>query len=145
MNELYNSEAIAIVSTIEIMKKLKCVSNAKFLLIFPLISNDELIKYLGRAKIRSLEDLLIKRGTLISNFNSIYKELLPVSINMLTILCEAKILEHIEGQITYIGDDVSFKSIESKRFKRIMKATENISSILEESVEKLYLQLKVII
>ncbi len=145
-NYIYNNEAIAVISIIEVLKHMKKVSNAKFLLIFPLLSNEKLIAFLNKGTIRSLEDLIVKKGTLFSGFNNSYTELLPVSLNALVILNEMKLIKHENGDIIFTGSiDLQISFIESERLNKIQRISKKMAQILSESTEKLYLQLKVII
>ena len=83
INYIYNNEAMGVVAIYSVIKELEEIEYCKAMLILPLMLNDKLIKFLGRAntKVRGIEELIIKKGQTLTNFNEFYLEMLPISIN----------------------------------------------------------------
>ena len=109
--------------------------------------NDKLIKFIGRAntKVRGIEELIIKKGQVLTDFNEFYLEMLPISINSLIILNEMKVIEIENGIIRFKDKELKVDLEVSKRIKNMLKSVESICEILKLKNENLYLQLRVVL
>lgn len=147
MNYIYNNEAIGVVAIYSVIKELEEIEYSKAMLILPLMLNDKLIKFIGRAntKVRGIEELIIKKGQVLTSFNEFYLEMLPISINSLIILNEMKVIEIENGTIRIIKKELKVDLDVSKRTKSMLKSVEGICEILKMQSENLYLQLRVIL
>ncbi|MDN4079363.1 DUF6521 family protein [Paenibacillus polymyxa] len=142
----FNNEAFGIVAIAAVLKHSKELSYSKALLILPLMAHKETLDLLKRANsdIRSIEQLIAKKGNFVTNFNERYLSLLPISINSIVLLNEIRILENNNGIIEYVDDSFDFNDRGlGKRAQDVVKASEKISRMLEISAANLYLQLRV--
>lgn len=147
INYIYNNEAIGVVAIYLVVKNLKEIDYSKAMLILPLMLNDKLIKFIGRAntKVRGIEELIIKKGQVLTDFNEFYLEMLPISINSLIILNEMKVIEIENGIIRFKDKELKVDLEVSKRIKNMLKSVESICEILKLKNENLYLQLRVVL
>ena len=147
INYIYNNEAIGVVAIYLVVKNLKEIDYSKAMLILPLMLNDKLIKFIGRAntKVRGIEELIIKKGQVLTDFNEFYLEMLPISINSLIILNEMKVIEIENGIIRFKDKELKVDLEVSKRIKKMLKSVESICEILKLKNENLYLQLRVVL
>ena len=147
INYIYKNEAIGVVAIYSVIKELEEIEYSKAMLILPLMLNDKLIKFLGRAntKVRGIEELIIKKGQVLTNFNEFYLEMLPISINSLIILNEMQVIEIENGIIRIIKKEIKFDLDVSKRTNSMLKSVKGICEILKIQSESLYLQLRVIL
>ncbi|QYY41511.1 three component ABC system middle component [Aneurinibacillus thermoaerophilus] len=147
MRMVYNNEAIGVISIAAVLKKVRQVSYAKALLILPIALHKELINFLKREQttIKSIEQLVARRGNHLANFNERFIELIPVSINSIMLLNEMGIVKLGNGSI-YYNEKIEFNFEDEslgKRTSDILKATNNISNLLKQDVSDLYLHLRV--
>ncbi|MGO4731154.1 three component ABC system middle component [Paenibacillus sp. 2KB_22] len=143
---MFNNEAFGIVAIASVLKHSKKLSYSKALLILPLMAHKETLILLKRenSNVRSIEQLIAKKENLLTNFNERYLSLLPISINSIVLLNEIRVLENDAGIIEYVNDSFDFNNRGlGKRAQDVIKASKKISSMLEMSVENLYLQLRV--
>ena len=147
INYIYNNEAIGVVAIYLVVKNLKEIDYSKAMLILPLMLNDKLIKFIGRAntKVRGIEELIIKKGQVLTDFNEFYLEMLPISINSLIILNEMKVIEIENGIIRFKDKELKVDLEVSKRIMNMLKSVESICEILKLKNENLYLQLRVVL
>lgn len=149
ISNIYNNEATGVVSILSVLRHSKKMCYAKALLILPILAHKETVFFLKRKNtvIRSIEEFIVKKSRCFSNLNNRYYDLLTVSINSILLLKEMKLIKLENGYLEYCEDnkfDYTFNNL-GKRAKNIIKASEKLSYLLEDDVEKLYLQLKVIL
>lgn len=147
INYIYNNEAIGVVAIYSVIRELDEIEYSKAMLILPLMLNDKLIKFIGRAntKVRGIEELIIKKGQVLTGFNEFYLEMLPISINSLIILNEMKVIEIENGIIRSMNKELKVDLEVSKRTNSMLKSVEGICEILKLQNENLYLQLRVVL
>ena len=133
--------SIAINSVLSLSEKL---SLSKALLIMPLFTSKSLTSHLSRktTEIKSIEKLISEKTPLFSNFNKRYYDSLANSINAIQLLIETNQLSLIDGKLI---SNQSFKYVKSmgKRAGKINTASQNVSKLLNENTEKLYLNLRI--
>ncbi|UFH36066.1 three component ABC system middle component [Flavobacterium acetivorans] len=145
---IYNNEAISTIALGYFMSRVKVISIPKFMLILPFVLHEQTLKQLNNNSInRSLEELITKKPLLLSNFNSRFKDFLPLSINSVTILNELQIIK-IDREYIYFNRDSNFKTSELKdigtRIQKIMKGLDRLIEIITSmDNNSLYLTLKV--
>lgn len=141
---VYNNFGIGAIAIAAVLNKCKSLPIAKITLIFPLVAHQELLSYLSRAsiQIKSLDKLLIEKTVFFSNFNRRYYDSLASTLNALQYLNDQGYIEFKENEIRMIKP-LDYSNKMGKRTKKIFLASENITLILNESVEKLYLNLRV--
>lgn len=141
-----NNEALSVVLSAELIKKIGEIDNSKFLLFLPLILNEELVRYLQRGKIRSFEELIAKKSNILNDFDSTYEELLPLSLNTITILNSMHILDHKNGKLIFTGKNEDFEDYSGGKYvSKRLKVLDKIILLLRSNSENLYLQLRVIL
>ncbi|MDO7906076.1 hypothetical protein DC345_12575 [Paenibacillus taichungensis] len=143
----YNNEAFGIVAIASVLKYSKTLPLSKALLILPTVAHKETLNYLKRANsdVKSIEQLIIKKGNLVTNFNSRFQSLLPVSINSINILCEMKYVKFVDEHLSLL-DESKFNFSEPSlggRARAIVQASSKITVLLQKNANDLYLQLRV--
>ncbi|HDX9579644.1 TPA: hypothetical protein ROX88_003239 [Bacillus pseudomycoides] len=150
MSSLYNNEIIGAFSIFEVTRHLQTISCAKAMLILPLVSHDQTVSYLRRYNVKSIEQLIVRKPEYFSNFNQRFTSLFTTSINSILILNTLNVItikkgsliefnSNKESEIFYQND----KKILGTRAINIIKASDKLSELLDDSVENLYLQLRV--
>lgn len=145
---IFNNEAISTIALGYFMSKVKVISIPKFMLILPFVLHEQTLKQLNNNSInRSLEELIIKKPLLLSNFNSRFKDFLPLSINSVTILNELEVIK-VDREFIYYNEYSSFKTSELKdignRIQRIIKGLDTLIHIITNiDNNSLYLTLKI--
>ena len=147
---IYNNEILGCIGVYSIIKHIKSISAAKALLILPLVFQKDLVSYISRSNvhIQSIEQLILRKPELISNFDERFYALLKVSVNSIFILNSLGFLAiKPNGKIELLGEEDFIPSYEKrvigKRATQIVKASPKIAKLLEDKVENLYVQLRV--
>jgi hypothetical protein len=145
---IYNNEAISTIALGYFMSKVGAISIPKFMLVLPFVLHEQTLKQLNNNSInRSLEELIIKKPLILSNFNSRFKDFLPLSINSITILNELDIIE-LDREYIYFNEKSLFNQRDlnqiGNRIKKIMKGIDNLIEIITtHDNNSLYLTLKI--
>lgn len=141
---LYNNEAICTIAIYATLCHVKQLNYSKVMLIAPFLLNKQLVNALNyRVVVRSIEELMLKKGELTVNFNYQYQSLLPLTCNTLKIMDSMHLININESVIKKGDIDLDLEHI-TGRTKKIIKCAPKIAKLLEsESSEKLYLQLRV--
>lgn len=144
VNSEYNNLGIGIISIMSVLNKLEVLAIEKVFLILPIITNSELLSYLGRKDVEmmGIEQLIPHKIKCFVNFNKRFYDNLSVCINSLQYLFDMKYIS-INGSLIMKNKDLPFDKKMGKRAERIYNASERISKLLKENSNKLYLNLKV--
>lgn len=142
--ETLNNLAFASLSIAMVIEKSEKLELTKALLIMPFLSHKELLSYLanGNTKVRSLDNLIVDKLHCFSNFNKRYYDNLSTSLNALQFLSEVDAVSIETSQIVSKEKIVYMNSM-GTRLKRALKASDNISKILNEDTSSLYLNLRI--
>lgn len=140
----YNNISIGIVALGSVLNQRKELPISKLFLIFPLISHQKLLQHLGRktTKIKSIEKLIAEKTSFFSNFNKRYNDSLALTFNALQYLNDTGYVDVVDGTVILAKPFEYHKNMGS-RSNKIFNASENISLLLKERVDKLYLNLRV--
>ncbi len=140
----YNNIGITALSIAFVLGEGKAMPLSKALLILPFITHKELLNYLsrGNVKIKSLEKLIIEKTGCFSNFNRRYYDNLCNSLNSIQMLNEIELVQVKDSHI-FVKSELFYDDTMGRRAKKIHKAAKNIAVILDDNVEKLYLNLRV--
>ena len=133
--------ALAIGSVININNEL---SLAKMALILPFITHTECLNYLARAttQVTSIEKLIAERTSYFSNFNNRYYDSLCLSFSSIQYLTEMGYVE-LKGDLLVKIKPLQYDAKMGKRANKIFQAANNVSELLLENDNKLYLNLRV--
>ncbi|MED1876056.1 three component ABC system middle component [Brevibacillus borstelensis] len=152
MNEskyFFNNEAFGMVAIAAVLKHAGRLPISKIVLILPFLSHKETVSYLkgSNSVVRSLEELIAKKGSLFSNFYDRYLYLLPIGLNSLLLLKEMKIIsETEEGEYSFM-EESGFQFRHSSLGKRstfVYEASSKLAAILrDKEASELYLHLRV--
>lgn len=149
---IYNNEIIGCISIYSVIRHLQNITAAKALLILPLTCHSQLLNYIGRANtdVKSIEQLLIRKPDSLANFNERFYSLLRVSTNSILMLSALDFVNiKTDGNIHFInGKDFIpnyNKEVIGKRAMQIIDKSSDIANLLDDKVENLYLQLRVIL
>ena len=145
---LYNNEAIAAIAIGYFMKLHKEIEVAKILCVLPFILHEPSVKKLrNQSNKRSLEEFITKNTECVIGFNSRFLDFLPLSINVITILAESRIIAIEKDRLVF--NDASpfspdnFSGI-GNRAKNFFPAIRELHQLmLNEKTNSFYLKLKV--
>mgnify|MGYP003624778864 FL=1 len=140
----YNNFGVGVVAIGAVLNRSNALSISKVFLIFPLISHQKLLQYLARqtTSSKSIEKLISDQVSYFSNFNKRYIDSLVVTMNSVQYLNDAGYID-ISGGVVKLLKPFEYDSKMGKRANSIFKASENISKLLAETENKLYLNLRV--
>ena len=127
---VYNNEAIASL----ILEKALCLLNeieiARFLLILPIVLEDRIIVKMRTGSFSDFGEFVGKHPTLFANFNDRYLDLIPISINSLTLLKEMGVLTTRKNKIFHNPNHTNFsKPILSNRLENISGQMQNFINL----------------
>lgn len=142
--DYYNNLGIGIVSIGFVLNYKHELSIAKSFLILPFIVHSNLLGYLANKKtnVQSIERLLADRVASFSNFNRRYYDTLPLSINSIQYLNETGYINLSQGNIK-LKREMHYSTSMGVRAEKINRAAEKISTLLDDSLENLYLNLRI--
>ncbi|MGP4039556.1 three component ABC system middle component [Gracilibacillus sp. D59] len=149
---LYNNEILGAISIFYILKHIGKMSSSTSMLVLPLSFHNSIVSYLNdsRTVVKSLDQFIIKRPDLFSNFNERFYSLLEISANSVLVLSSMNIISiSNNGELILELDDeeLLLNSIEKKdigkRAYNIIKASKGIAELLADRKENLFLQLRV--
>lgn len=141
---LYNNFGVGAVAIAAVLNKCSSLPISKVTLIFPLINHQELLSYLSRksTKINSFDKLVIEKTIFFSNFNKRYYDSLSSTMNALQYLNDQGYIEFRNNEVHMIKS-MDYSKEMGTRTSKIFLASNNINLILNELVEKLYLNLRI--
>lgn len=151
-SDLYNNEIIGSIGVFSVINELSPISCAKVMLILPFLFHNDLVRYLNHSstKVKSIEQLILKKPEFISNFNERFYDLIETSFNSILILNsldiiyinkDGKIMIN-EGNKNKLLKDLTKNKI-GIRASNMVKASQKLAYLLTEDVDNLYLQLRV--
>jgi hypothetical protein len=142
--ENYNNIGITSIAINSVLSLSKELSIPKALLIMPLFTSKDLTSHLSRktTEIKSIEKLISEKTPLFSNFNKRYYDSLVNSINAIQLLIETNQISILDGKLIANKSFQYMKSM-GTRAEKINSASPNVSKLLNENTEKLYLNLRI--
>lgn len=147
IDTFYNNELLTGIAILAALRQKEKIEISKVLLIHPIISYKGIVEFLKdkRTKIRSIEELIIKKNMAFANFNKRYLEDLELSINAIFLFKELGMLDIINNELIYIEAGFDFKNKAlGKRALDIIDASCNLINVLDkEEASNLYLSLRV--
>jgi hypothetical protein len=110
----------------------------------PLFTSKALTAHLSRktTEIKSIEKLISEKTPLFSNFNKRYYDSLTNSINAIQLLIETNQISILDDKLIN-KQSFQYKKSMGKRAEKINTASQNVSKLLNENIEKLYLNLRI--
>ncbi len=146
MIPLYNNIGVGALAIIFVLQKApeKSLPLEKVFLIMPLASHSETIRYLSRKNVsfRCSEELIVKNIDLFINFNARYYDNIVLTTNTIQLLITLEFIKFGEHGIM-VKKFLEYNNGMGNRVGQISKASGKIARLLEESSEKLYLNLRV--
>lgn len=141
---LYNNFGVGAVAIAAVLNECNTLPISKVALIFPFINHQELLNYLSKktTKIKSFDKLVIEKTSFFSNFNKRYYDSLSSTINALQYLNDQGYIEFKDHEVHMIKL-MDYSKEMGTRTSKIFLASKNINLILDELVEKLYLNLRI--
>ncbi len=143
-SDYYNNIGFGVIALGAVLNQSQELSISKLFLIFPLLSHQELLQYLSRktTKVMSIEKLLVERTSFFANFNKRYYASLCLTINALQYLNDLGYIKIENGSVTLLVP-FDYDSGMGKRANKVFLASNNISQLLKDRVDKLYMNLRV--
>ncbi|MBV6714864.1 three component ABC system middle component [Paenibacillus chitinolyticus] len=147
VREVYNNETIGAIAIYSILQHLKCISLSKILLIIPFTSHKGTLDFMksDATNVRSLEEFIVKKPELFSNFSDRYYSFVNLSINSILLLLEMKVAI-FNNNMLMLHSQNSLEITEENfgsRAMQISRGALKLSKILIEEEKNLYLQLRV--
>ncbi len=120
------------------------LSLSKTTLILPFITHTECLNYLARATTQatSIEKLIAERTSYFSNFNARYYDTLCLSFSSIQYLTEMGYAQ-LKGDMLLKIKPFEYNVKMGTRAKKIFQSANNVSALLLDNDEKLYLNLRV--
>lgn len=140
----YNNIGITSIAIKSVLAEARKLELCKALLIMPLLTSKALTSHLSRSttEIKSIEKLISEKTPLFSNFNKRYYDSLILSVNAIQFLIETKQIKLSNG-ILNSESEFNYDKTMGKRAGKINLATKNVSKLLQENSDKLYLNLRI--
>lgn len=143
-NSLFNNLAIEALSLAFVLEQSEQLPLSKALLISPIISHEKLLGHLARSStnILSFEKYFIENLSSFANFNRRFYSEIVTSLNAIQLLW---ILEFVvlENGYLRLATPIPYDKKMGKRAEKIYKAAPNISALIDEKIETLYLNLRI--
>lgn len=147
-NFSFNNDAIATIAIGYCIMTLGKIDLAKLPFVLPFILHDPCLRKLkNTSNKRSLEEFIVKNPEVLMGFNSRYFNFLPLLINSITLLTEAKIIR-VEKDVIFFNRQSYFDPTDNvligKRAKNFFKGIDHLNQIMQsESTASFYLKLKI--
>lgn len=142
---IYNNEAIACSTIILVLQEVTILDISKLCLVLPFLLDEKTVTLLEKNMDNeiSMNDIISNNPNCFSSFNRRYVALLPVLINSITMLYDAKMVKISHKEIKYSYTNIDFKEC-GERFYRISKVSSFFAEILKNTQTKeLYKALKI--
>lgn len=147
MHSFQSNELLTGIAILSVLRNTKKLEITKCLLIEPLLSYKSIKDYLKKSncKVRSIEELVVKKSIVFLDFNRRFQERLPLSINSLLLMSELKLLKIEKNNVIFTGEKFDFyEKTLGKTAHSIIVAASNLSEILtKEDASSLYLSLRI--
>lgn len=147
LNSFYNNELITGIAILSALKKAKTLEISKVLLIQPLLSYTGVLNFVKKStvKVRSIEELIIKRNITFTNFNERYFENLLLSINSIFLLKQLKLITIEGNKLIRTEEQFGFdNNALGDRAKEVVSAASNLAEMIKrEDASNLYLSLRI--
>lgn len=142
---IYNNEAIACCAILSVLKKAKRMSIAKLCLVLPFLLDDRTVSllstYLGKEV--TIKELVSNNSCRFSSFNQRFKALLPVLVNSIMILHDAKLVKLSQKVIKIANTDIVIDDY-GERLDKINQVSSVIANMLDNQDQtELYKILKI--
>jgi len=142
---IYNNEAIACCTILSVLKKARSMSIAKLCLVLPFLLDDRtvslLLTYLGKKV--TIKELVSNNSSRFSSFNQRFKVLLPVLVNSIMILHDAKLVELSQKVIKISNTDIVIDDY-GERLDKINQVSSVFANMLDNQDQtELYKILKI--
>lgn len=115
--KIYNNEAFICSVVCEVLKKNEVDIGRLFLLV-ALLLNDKIINDRSLSRFSSFQEYVNGNARKFVSFSAFYEELLPLTLNSLTLLCESDIIA-LNGQIVKLQVSDYFGKVDGDRLQRI--------------------------
>lgn len=142
---IYNNEAIACSTIILVLQEVTRLDISKLCLVLPFLLDEKTVSLLEKNMDTeiSMNDIITNNPNCFSSFNRRYLALLPVLINSITMLYDAKMVKISHKEIKYSYTNIDFKDC-GERFYRISKVSSFFAELLNNTQTKeLYNSLKI--
>jgi hypothetical protein len=142
--ENYNNIGITSIAINSVLSLSEELPLSKVLLIMPFFTSKALTSHLSRktTEIKSIEKLISEKTPLFSNFNKRYYDSLTNSLNAIQLMIETKQISITNGKLKN-NQSFQYDKAMGKRAGKINTASQNVSKLLKENTEKLYLNLRI--
>lgn len=149
MNDItvsYQKLGVCSIAILSVLNHFKSLPISKIVLIMPFVTNKALLRYLshGSSNVQSIEKLIIEKAFWFSNFNLRFYDSLTSTLNTIQFLNDLGFI-FLEGQDLHIKEQIEYEKEMGNKAFQIFKASKNIANLLDEPLDVLYLNLRVVI
>lgn len=144
VSDRYNNLGIEALALAFVLQNAERLSISKLMLVLPITAHKEMLSNLanGAVRVQSFERYVIEKVRYFSNFNDRYYGNLVGGVNALQFLYQVDLIEVHDGVVS-MKTTIQYDKSMGLRAKKIYKAAGNISKLLSERVELLYLNARV--
>lgn len=150
INDTYNNLGISLIALLSMVRQYEETSFSEMLLVNPILLHNETTTYLknSNTKPKSINDLIISKIDLFTDFNSRFYSFLELSINTISIAEKMNFISFNDNKI--IPNKVEIDKLNfienniGTRAYKIVVASKKLYSIFEKDMtEALYLKLRI--
>jgi len=143
--QLYDNVAIGSLVIDSLVRELTQISLAKSILILPLLLHDPIIKrFSTSAKFRSIDEFLIKERINLGDVNLRMENMLPLTINSISILLDLNRIRQEGSTLVSIPLEEPVRNIDvGERAKKILKIIQKSSFLFKEEDSSTYLKFNI--
>lgn len=147
LNSFYNNEMLTGIAILSVLYQIEELEITKALLIQPILSYCDILNLVKKrnVKIRSIEELIVKKNLPFTNFNKRYLESLELSINSILLMKHMNFIKIYDNKL-FIGKNIFdlYDSNLGKRAKDLVNGAICISKAIDKGdASNLYLSLRI--
>lgn len=146
IHNLRNNEIITGISILAVLQQCDRLSMAKAVLIEPLLSYQK-VRYLlkhKKAKIRSIEELILKENISFADFSERYFDTLLLSLNAISLFHKMHLISIKEDEICFSASDFDFDTNFGGTTSERIQAAMKLAKILQKGeASDIYLSLRI--
>lgn len=146
IHDLRNNEIVTGISILAVLQQCDQLSMAKAVLIEPLLSYQR-VRYLlkhKKAKIRSIEELILKENISFADFSERYYDTLLLSLNAISLFQKMQLISIREDEVCFNANDFDFNADLGSKTNERIKAAVKLAKILQEGeASDIYLSLRI--
>jgi len=147
IHSFYNNEVLTGIAILSVLYQVKELEISKALLVQPILSYSGVLNFVKKknTKIRSIEELIVKKSLQFTNFNKRYFESMGLSMNSILLMKQFGFLDIQDDKLICgkIKFDLGNETLGDRAID-IIKGASNISNAIDKGeASNLYLSLRI--